>query len=179
LTTRDYLIDAAASKLGDYRKGSPEVFAIWRDVLDPAKWSDAQVRQYAAVKDWCGGFVLHCLREARLLDTYWQDGSGFVLRVLGAKAAVKVPEPGDIGILRRRPGATKDVWHHYLVSRWAGPSDWESIDGNAPCCERKPHTSVLPTTTFYSIAKLLPEMPEAGFSRDDPFAVSGVQEPEQ
>jgi hypothetical protein len=175
VTTREYLIDVAVSKLGDYRKGSPEVIAIWRDVL-PASMTDAQVAHYAKSADWCGSFVLHCLREAKLLDTQWQIGSGFVLRVLGAKSAVKVPRPGDIGILQRRPGATKDVWHHYLYEGGDIAGEWTSIDGNSPGCSRKVHKSVPPTTTFYSIESLLPEMPEAGFLRTDPYAAPGIQD---
>jgi hypothetical protein len=117
--------------------------------------------------------VLHCLREAQLTAARWKIGSGFVLSLLGAKAATKTPQPGDIGI-RRKNAAGKDVWHHFLVERWEGPDDWDSIDGNAPGCERKYHTELTGETVFYSIAKLLPELPEAGFSSDDPFAVPGV-----
>ena len=174
MTTRDYLIDVAASKLGDYRKGSREVEAIWRDVL-PESWTNKQVEQYAATKDWCGGFVLHCLREARLTDVRWKDGGGFVIPLLGYASVTKTPRPGDIGIRVGPKG--KEVYHHFLVVNWDGPHGWGSIDGNTPTCARKHHTSLDPTTVFYSIEKLLPELPEAGFSAEDPFAVPGVQEP--
>lgn len=176
MTTREYLLDVARAKLGDYRKGSPEVLKLWRAVLEPGKYTPDQVEQLAETQDWCGVFVLACLRESKLTEAYWQLGSGFVLRVIGAAAATKTPEPGDIGIIQRWPGATKDTWHHYLVETWEGAKKWSSIDGNSPGCERKEHVSVLPTTTFYSLAKLLPALPEAGFSRTDPFAVPGVQD---
>ena len=142
MTTREYLLDVAASKLGNYAKGSPEVFTIWRDVLPPGMSDDA-VRLYAKTADWCGGFVLHCLREAKLLDAHWQIGSGFVLRIIGAKAATKNPQPGDIGILQRRPGATKDTWHHFLFEGGDISGEWTSIDGNSPTCARKSHASVI------------------------------------
>ncbi len=89
-----------------------------------------------------------------------------------------MPQPGDLAIIQRWPGAKKDAWHHFTVEAWESPSDWWSIDGNSPGCERKHHDSVLLTTTFYSIAKLLPAMPEAGFARDGEFAVPGVQDGE-
>lgn len=176
MSTREYLLDVARSKLGDYRKGSPEVIAIWKDVLSPSLGA-AVIEQYAKGNaDWCGAFTLHCLREAKLLDEHWQIGSGYVLRAIGAKAAVKVPKPGDIGIIQRWPGATKDAWHHYLVANWDAPTSWTSIDGNSPGVTMKRHDTVLPTTTFYSIEKLLPALPEAGFLRDGEFAVPGVQD---
>ena len=176
MTTREYFLDVLRSKLGDYRKGSPEVLALWQSVVEPDRYTHGQIVQLANDLDWCGVLQLACLREAKLLDTYWKLGSGFVLRDIGTKAAVKVPKPGDIAILQRRPGAKKDVWHHFAVSRWEGSSDWSSIDGNAPTCVEKHHTRVLPTTTFYSIDALLPEMPEAGFPRDGEFSVPGVQD---
>lgn len=176
VTTREYLLDVARLRLGDYRKGSPEVQAIWRRVLDPVKWTDAMVAQYAKTKDWCGGLQLDLLREARLIpeSEYWQDGSGFVLRLLGYKSVTKTPKPGDIGIRVGPKG--REIYHHFMVEEWRGPSDWSSIDGNTPTCARKLHTSLDPTTVFYSIEKLLPPMPEAGFLRTDPYAVPGIQD---
>jgi hypothetical protein len=179
VTTREYLLDVARSKLGDYRKGSPEVIAIWKEVLSPSL-GPAAISHYAkSDADWCGAFTLACLREAKLLDCHWEIGSGYVLRVIGARAATKEPKPGDIGIIQRWPGATKDAWHHFFLSRWDGPNDWQSIDGNSPGVAYKEHDRVLPTTTFYSIEKLLPALPEAGFLRDGEFAVPGVQDGEK
>jgi len=173
MTTREYLIDVAASKLGDYVKGSREVEAIWRDVL-PESWTDQQVKSYAKTKDWCGGLVLKCLREAKLTEVHWQDGSGFVIPLLGYASVTKTPKPGDIGI--RVGPKWHEVYHHFLVVTWDSPHGWGSIDGNAPTCVRRHHTSLDPTIVFYSIEKLLPAIPEAGFSSDSPFAVPGVQE---
>lgn len=176
MTTRDYLLDVWRSKLGDYRKGSVEVLKLWQSVIEPGKYTPAQIEQFADDLDWCGVLQLACLREAKLTDAYWRIGSGFVLRVLGAGAATKTPEPGDIGVIQRWPGATKDAWHHFGVLSWSGPGDWVSFDGNSPGCETNARIAVFPTTTFYSIKKLLPKMPEAGFSRGHSHAVPGVQD---
>jgi hypothetical protein len=176
MTTRDFLLDVWRSKLGDYQKGSPEVLALWKAVVEPGKYTPAQVEQFAEDLDWCGVLQLACLREAKLTDRYWKLGSGFVLALLGADAATKTPEPGDLWVIRRWPGATKDVWHHSGVMTWNGPSDWESYDGNSPGCEINHRITVFPTTTFYSIRKLLPAIPEAGFVRGQAFSVPGVQD---
>lgn len=173
MTTREYLLDCARAKLGSYAKGSPEVEGIWNRVLDPAHLP-APVKTYAKTKDWCGGYTLDCLREAKLTDTFWQDGSGYVLRLLGAKSATRAPKPGDVGIRVGPKG--REVYHHFLVERWNGPTDWDSLDGNTPICERKHHAALDATIVFYSIEKLLPEMPEAGFARDGEFAVGGIQD---
>lgn len=176
MTTREFLLDCARSKLGDYAKGSPEVEALWRRVLDPIAWTDAQVIEYAKTKDWCGGYTLDCLREAQLTDVFWKNGSGYVVPLLGYGSVTKTPKPGDVGIREKNPATGKPVYHHFLVEEWNGPNDWTSLDGNAPTCARKHHTSLDPTIVFYSIEKLLPKLPEAGFSSESPFAVPGVQE---
>ncbi len=175
MTTRDYLLDCARAKLGDYRKGSPEVEALWSRVLEPGSDAAKQVKAYAKTKDWCGGFTLDALREARLTDAYWRDGSGYVLRVLGARTAVKVPKPGDIGIRVGPKG--HEVYHHFIVEEWRDPNDWTSLDGNTPTAARKRHSSLDPTIVFYSIEKLLPAQPEAGFVRGQEFSVPGIQDP--
>src|SRR5512144_3380 len=74
---RDEVVYAAVTLLGDYGKGSEQVYEIWRDVLPP-EWTDAQVRQYSATREWCGGFALHCLRLAGVTGARWQDGIGFI-----------------------------------------------------------------------------------------------------
>lgn len=176
MTTREFFLDVLRSKLGDYHKGSPEVLKLWQNVLEPGKYTRAQIEQLAQEADWCGVLQLACLREAKLTDRHWKLGSGFVLALLGAGSVVKTPEPGDLAIIQRWPGAAKDAWHHFTVESWAGPTDWWSIDGNSPGCARKHHDRVLPTTTFYSIADLLPAMPEAGFVRGQEFSVPGVQD---
>jgi hypothetical protein len=176
MTARDRILAVAASKIGAYGKGSPEVEAIWRDVLD-ANVNDRQVKQFAKKSEWCGGFVLSCLRDAGVTDAHWKIGSGFVLSLLGAKSATKTPAPGDIGIRQGAP--THPVFHHFFVEKYAGPNDWDSIDGNSPHCDRHHHTALDPTTTFYSIASLLPaeeELPEAGFVRGQKFSVPGIQD---
>lgn len=126
------------------------------------------------MKDWCGALTLDCLREARLTDRHWVDGSGYVIPLLGYESVTKAPKPGDIGI--RVGPKERPVYHHFLVTDWAGPNSWRSIDGNTPICEEQRHTSLDSTIVFYSIEKLLPAVPEAGFTADSPFAVPGVQE---
>ncbi len=176
MTARDRILEVAASKLGHYGKGSPQVEAIWRNVLD-ASVSDAAIPQFALHNEWCGGFVLNCLREAGVTNAHWKIGRGFVLDLLGSRAATKSPVPGDIGIRQGMPPHL--VYHHFLIEKYAGPGDWDSIDGNSPTCARHHHTSLDPTIIFYSIAALLPAeepLPEAGFVRDQKFSVPGIQD---
>lgn len=174
MTTREFLIDVAVAKLGKYGKGSPQVEAIWRRVL-PATTTDPQVKQAAEKLEWCGAFVLDCLREAKLTDAVWRLGEGFVLRTLKPSAATKNPKPGDIGI--RVGPASKPLNHHFLVEAWNGPKDWTSLDGNSPHAARHHHRSLDRTTTFYSIEKLLPLLPEPGFLPGQIHSVPGIQEP--
>lgn len=176
MTVRDRILGVAASKIGAYGKGSPEVEAIWRDVLD-ASVGNAEIPQFAKHNEWCGGFVLNCLREAGVTDVHWKIGSGFVLSLLGAKSATKTPQPGDIGIRQGSPPHL--VYHHFFVEKYAGHDDWDSIDGNSPNCSRHHHVWLDPTITFYSIAALLPAqepLPEAGFVRGQEFSVPGIQD---
>jgi hypothetical protein len=178
MTVRDRILEVAAGKIGNYGKGSPEVEAIWREVLDDTV-SDAAIKDFAKHNEWCGGFVLSCLRQAGVTDAHWKIGQGFVLNTLTARAAIKQPQPGDIGI--RQGTAPHLVYHHFFVERYNGPEDWDSIDGNSPFCARHHHTSLDPTTIFYSIATLLPAeepLPEAGFLRGQKFSVPGIQDGE-
>jgi hypothetical protein len=173
MTTREFLVDLAVAKLGQYGKGSPQVEAIWRRVL-PANVTDRQVTQLAVSLEWCGAFVLDCLREARLTDATWILGQGFVLKTLKRSAATKTPKPGDVGI--RVGPATRPLNHHFLVEAWSRNDDWSSLDGNSPHASRHHHTSLDPTTTFYSVEKLLPVLPPAGFLPGQPHSVPGIQE---
>jgi len=174
MSTREFLIDMAASKLGNYGKGSAEVVAIWKNALDPSSMNEAQIVQFAKTNEWCGGFVLSCLHDSSLLkDVFWKVGSGFVLRILG-KHTTKTPKPGDVGI--REGVDPHKVYHHFLVERWGGPTDWDSIDGNSPTAARHHHMSLDPTITFYSIDSILPAMPEGGFVRGQEFSVPGIED---
>lgn len=145
MTQRDRILEIAASKLGQYGKGSPEVYAIWRDVLPPS-WSDQQVHQYANTKEWCGGFALHCLRLAGVTDAHWQDGIGF----LGPLHLHRVPwpKPGDIAI-KEHPFS-----HHMLVEWWNNDNDWGDLAGNTPFAARHRHRSSV-GIAYYSIDPLL------------------------
>ncbi len=144
-TKRDEVIYAAATLIGKYGKGSPEVYDIWRDVL-PSSWSDAQVHQYAATKEWCGGFALHCLRLAGVTQEHWHDGIGF----LGPLHLHQVtgPKPGDVAI------KASPFNHHMVVEFFNDPNDWGDIAGNTPDAARHHHTTSQ-GITFYSIEPLL------------------------
>lgn len=143
--TRDRVIYCATTLLGPYGKGSPEVYEIWRDVCDPA-WSDAQVRQYAATREWCGGFALHALRLGGATKAHWKDGIGFIGPL--ALNVTSTPKPGDIAI-KAHP-----FQHHMVVESYNGPGDWWDFAGNTPHADRHHHTST-DGITFYSIDKLL------------------------
>lgn len=174
MTTREYLRDKIEESLGNYRKGSPEVAAIWERVAD---MPPAQANSYGKTADWCGGYVLDRLHAAGLaLKTRWKVGLGFVIALLGYDSITKTPKMGDIGIRQKDPRSGKDVWHHFFVARWNGPTDWDSWDGNSPGAALKHHTSLDPSITFYSIEELLPVMPEAGFVRGQEHSVPGVQD---
>lgn len=144
---RDRVIYAANTLLGDYRKGSPEVYEIWRDVCDPT-WSDAQVRLFAKSVEWCGGFALHSLRLGGATQAHWRMGVGFI----GPLGLHKMPwpKPGDIAV-KEHPFA-----HHMVVETYNSPTDWWDIAGNTPGVARHHHTSC-DGITFYSIDPLLPE----------------------
>lgn len=176
MTSRDRILEVAVSKIGPYGKGSPQVETMWRDVLD-ATVNDGQIKPFALHNEWCGAFVLSCFRDAGLTDAHWRISHGFVLDLLGAKAATKIPKPGDIGIRQGLPPHL--VYHHFLVERWNDHQDWDSIDGNSPHCARHHHTSLDPTITFYSIEALLPAeepLPEGGFVRGQKYSVPGIQD---
>ncbi len=177
MTTREYLHDVAVARLGNYGKGSAQVEALWRRVLEPGSPVAAQVKNYASTKDWCGGHILDCLHEAGLAkDVFWKDGSGFVLRLV-ARGLLKVtrkPQMMDIGIKAGPP--TNRVWHHFWFEGGELPANWDSLDGNTPVCARKHHTWLDPTVTFYDIGGLLPALPEAGFVRGQEHSVPGIQD---
>jgi hypothetical protein len=145
MTTRDRILEIAASKIGNYGKGSPEVFAIWRDVLPP-NLSDTQVHQFCNKEDWCGGFVLYVLREAGITTAHWHISDG-ILAVLPVKQ-VPWPKPGDIAIKEKPFG------HHMLVEWWNNDNDWGDIAGNTPFAARHRHGSSV-GITYYSIDPLL------------------------
>lgn len=147
-TKRDEVVYAAVTLLGDYGKGSPQVFEIWRDVLPPT-WSDAQVHQYAASKEWCGGFALRCLRLAGVTDEHWHDGLGFLGPLkLHPVAAGSQPKSGDIAV-KEHPFA-----HHMVVEYFNHELDWGDLAGNTPTAARHKHASSA-GITFYSIEPLL------------------------
>lgn len=153
---REKILEVAAREIGTQGKGSARVVEYWRDVLPPS-WSDFQVKQYAATKEWCGGFALWCLRQAGIAEAVrWVDGLGFV-----GPAKLKQtehPEPGDIAI------TPSPFWHHALVESFEQGATQlisggvlSTVDGNQPGVRRKirpcpPFSKI----DFYSIATLLP-----------------------
>jgi hypothetical protein len=148
VSTRDRVVYCAVTLLGDYGKGSPEVFAIWRDVLPP-EWTDAQVRQYAATKEWCGGFALHALRLGGATQEHWHDGIGFIGPLkLRPMPEGSQPRAGDIAV-KEHPFA-----HHMVVEYWNHEKDWGDLAGNTPTAARHHHASS-DGVTFYSIEPLV------------------------
>lgn len=185
---RAAILQVAADELGPQGKGSPEVYGYWRRVLPPAR-TDAQVKLYAKTKEWCGGFVLSCIKAAGFAqDVFWRDSVGFVGPC--KLELTTEPKPGDICI-KPLPYA-----HHSLVEAYIDGQLW-TIDGNQPGVLRKrhpvPHDKTL---TFYSIEPFLAalpdtepappleeeepaELPESGFLRGQPFSVPGIQDPKE
>lgn len=146
MTTRDLILEIAAAAIGPGGKGSPKVEAIWRDVLPPS-WTDTQVKQYAATKEWCGGFALWCLRRAGIAQgIHWQDGLGF----LGPAhlKQTQAPQRGDI-VIKPKP-----FWHHAIYD-FESPQDdlVHVIAGNTPTVDRQRIHK--PLVVFYSIEPLL------------------------
>lgn len=147
---RQEIVRIAKGQIGPQTKGSPEVVAYWRDVVPPT-WSDAQVRQYAKSKEWCGGFALWCIRQAGLAQgTHWQDGLGFVgparLRRL---SIVETPEPGDVAIV------PYGNWHHAIVEA-CDATTLITIDGNQPDVRRKTRPRPAPSRmSYYSIDRFI------------------------
>jgi hypothetical protein len=159
---RTQIIEIARAEIGTQGKGSARVFEYWRDVLPPS-WSDFQVRQYAASKEWCGGFALWCMRQAGIAaDVRWIDGVGFAgpakLR------QTESPLPGDLAI------TPSPFWHHALVAvfepgvtQTVAGGRLVTIDGNQPGVRVKDRPCpALKSIDFYSIEPLL-----GGFGRSE------------
>jgi peptidoglycan hydrolase-like protein with peptidoglycan-binding domain len=164
---RQEVIGKARGQIGPQGKGSPQVYAYWRDVLPPS-WSDALVRQYAKTKDWCGGFALWCLRAAGLAQsTRWLDGIGFLGPAKLPRTAS--PEPGDVAFF------PQPFQHHAVVVSWERIADlvkapgkpdkaharWRlvTIDGNQPDVRERTR-EIVPSlrpgeVAFYSIEPML------------------------
>ncbi len=95
MTVRDRVIEIAQAEIGPQAKGSRRVEEYWRAVLEPSL-SDAQVKQFAAKAEWCGGFALWCLKQAGLArDVFWKIGSGFLYKL----KTTRTPSRGDVGYL--------------------------------------------------------------------------------
>ena len=145
MSSRDRILEIAASKIGNYGKGSGEVYQMWRRIL-PRSWTTEQVAQYAKTREWCGGFCLDVLHEAGVTTELWHDGVGF----LGPLHLPRVPwpKPGDIAV-KEHPFS-----HHMLVEYWNNANDWGDIAGNTPFAARHRHGSSV-GLTYYSIDPLL------------------------
>jgi hypothetical protein len=169
VTTRARIIEIAEAEIGPQRKGSQRVYEYWRSVLPP-EWSDAQAKTYAKTRDWCGGFALWCLKQAGIAqDIYWQDGIGF-LGPAGLKQT-RTPSRGDIGYLPQ-------PFQHHLLYSYEHDGKVHSVDGNQPGVRQqvRPRQGIV----FYSIEPLLLAQapPEAGFVRNQPYSVPGIQDEE-
>lgn len=154
---RAEVVRQAELAIGPHPRGPEgDVFGYWREVL-PSSWTDEEVAQYAAVKHWCGGFDLRCIKRAGLAENAtWRDGTGFVYPE-GLPPTAN-PKPGDVAY-RQNP------WQHYAVfAADHGGGKFTTIDGNstpadkdAPRVEgvyQHDHTSRR-GWTFFSIAPLL------------------------
>jgi hypothetical protein len=125
---RQAVIDQARSQIGPWGKGSAEVYGYWRAVLPPS-WSDAQVKLYAASKEWCGGFALWALKRAGLASAlHWLDGIGF----LGPARLPRTdaPEPADVAVF------PQPYWHHAIVVSWQRVREVDTGDGLKHACFR-------------------------------------------
>lgn len=143
---RAAIVAAAEAEIGPQQKGSHEVFGYWREVL-PRTWTDAQVKQYAATKHWCGGFALWCLHQAGVAkDVTWRDGLGFC--EVEHLPRTKSPQPGDIAY-------TDQPFQHHAIVHSLDGGILVTIDGNQPDCRKR--TRPLPTSGihFYSIEPFL------------------------
>lgn len=120
---RQEVISKAREQIGPWGKGSSQVIGYWRAVLPPA-WSNALVKQYAAAKEWCGGFALWALKQAGIAGAvHWVDGIGFLA---GAKLPrTTSPELGDVAVF------PVPFWHHALVVSWERMADFFTKDGEA------------------------------------------------
>ncbi len=142
---RKEIVRIARGEIGPQKKGSPEVFGYWRDALPPT-WTDFQVKQYAATKEWCGGFCLWVLHQAGVAkDVHWKDGLGFT--EVNRLPHTKTPLPGDIGY---KPSPYQ---HHFIVESLT-PTSLRSIDGNQP--DVRAYDRPAPSgITYYSIEPFL------------------------
>lgn len=124
--------------------------------------------------EWCGLFCLAMLHKAGFaLDVHWTIGGGFCEEQHLPKT--RDPQPGDVAYF------AVPFQHHALVEMVRG-DDVHTIDGNqvgdAVTRRRRDRSKA---TCYYSIQPLLdavPELPEAGFLRDGPFSVPGIQDKE-
>jgi hypothetical protein len=173
VTTRDHLLECAAKLIGNYGKGSREVYAIWRQVLPPV-WTNAQVEHYAKTREWCGGSLLCAVQNAGLTSESWEDSKGF-LHKLGLPRTQQ-PRPGDLAVQDHKP------YHYMLVEWWNHSNDWGDLAGNTPFYARHRHASSK-GIVFYDIEPLIiaaqAKLPEPGFLRGQEFSVPGVQDSEQ
>jgi len=142
---RKEIVRIARAEIGPQRKGSPEVYGYWRDVL-PENWTDAQVKQYAAIKEWCGGFCLWVLHRAGVArGVRWIDGLGFT--EVNRLPHTKTPLPGDIGY---KPSPYQ---HHFIVEALTATS-LASVEANQP--DVRAYNRPIPAgITYYSIEPFL------------------------
>jgi hypothetical protein len=165
---RAAIVAAAKSQLG---LSDPDVY--WREVL-PVTWKGPYPRH------WCGAFALWCLRQAGVgLGIRWEVGKGFLYRL----KRTTTPEPGDIGYV------DQPFQHHFVVTE-ADRHTIGSVDGNQGTPGVQARSRAVGKHLYYSVASLLPieapdtepapppsePLPEAGFLRDGPYAVPGIQD---
>lgn len=129
---RQAVVNAAASQLG---------------IQDPSKyWSEVVPTAPGFKGDWCGGFALWCVKQARLApDMYWEIGKGFCYHL----PITKDPFPGDIAYFDQ-------PYQHHAVVESVGNALVTTIDGNQPGSQVVRRTRpISKVTAFYSIQPLI------------------------
>jgi len=151
---RAAIVATARGELGDQAKGSRRVYEYAREVL-PQTWTDAQVKQFAGEREWCGVFALWCYRQNGIgLGVNWISGSGFAQSAWIITPGDGLPKPGDLCI-RPKNGAGKFVWHHAIVASYATGGELVTVDGNQPGVLVRRRPVPRDNMIYYSIDSLL------------------------
>ena len=146
---RAELLEWAKGEIGPQTKGSPKVFGYWRACLPPSM-PDAQVKQFAAKAEYCGGFCLAGLKAVgRAKHVFWEIGKGF-LGPAGLKTT-RTPSRGDVGYIA-------SPFQHHLLFDYEHDGKVHSVDANQPDVREKvrPRAGMV----FYSIQPLIDAVSE-------------------
>jgi hypothetical protein len=120
-----------------------------RKAPNPTKyWNDVLVDPSSKPKEWCGGFALWAIHQAKLgLDVSWKIGTGFLGHLRLLKGG-ELPKPGDIAYFAKN--------QHQAIVKEVNGNTVTLINGNAEggsiSVSSKPLSAV---TAFYSLSPLL------------------------